>query len=131
MILCCLLALLMVALLAVNLAVGSVSIPLRDVVSIVTGHEAARPSWQFIIMESRLPQAITAMLCGGALAVISAVIAVAVGRVIDGLKHRLAKVKQSISLALVQDILVVGIFVGIGMLAVDIIGLGQVGVVIR
>ena len=69
MILCCLLALLMVALLAVNLAVGSVSIPLRDVVSIVMGHEAARPSWQYIIMESRLPQAITAMLCGGSLAV--------------------------------------------------------------
>ena len=48
---------------------GSVSIPLRDVISIVTGHEAARPSWHFIIMESRLPQAITAMLCGGSLAV--------------------------------------------------------------
>ena len=59
----------MVVLLAVNLAVGSVSIPLRDVVSIIMGHEAARPSWQFIIMESRLPQAITAMLCGGSLAV--------------------------------------------------------------
>ena len=59
----------MVVLLAVNLAVGSVSIPLRDVVSIIMGHEAARPSWQYIIMESRLPQAITAMLCGGSLAV--------------------------------------------------------------
>ncbi len=66
---CCLLALSVVILLAVNLAVGSVSIPLRDVVSILSGHEAARPSWQFIIMESRLPQALTAMLCGGSLAV--------------------------------------------------------------
>lgn len=65
----CLLVLLVVVLLAVNLAVGSVSIPLRDVISIVIGHEAARPSWQFIIMESRLPQALTAMLCGGSLAV--------------------------------------------------------------
>ena len=27
------------------------------------------PLWQFIIMESRLPQALTAMLCGGSLAV--------------------------------------------------------------
>ena len=68
-VICCLLALLVVVLLAVNLAVGSVSIPLRDVISIVTGHQAARPSWHFIIMESRLPQAITAMLCGGSLAV--------------------------------------------------------------
>ena len=65
----CLLVLLVVVLLAVNLAVGSVSIPLRDVISIVMGHEAARPSWQFIIMESRLPQALAAMLCGGSLAV--------------------------------------------------------------
>ena len=65
----CLLVLLVVVLLAVNLAVGSVSIPLRDVISIVMGHEAARPSWQFIIMQSRLPQALTAMLCGGSLAV--------------------------------------------------------------
>ena len=65
----CLLVLLVVVLLAVNLAVGSVSIPLRDVIRIVMGHEAARPSWQFIIMESRLPQALTAMLCGGSLAV--------------------------------------------------------------
>ena len=33
------------------------------------GHEAARPSWQYIVMESRLPQAITAMLCGASLAI--------------------------------------------------------------
>ena len=66
---CCLLAVLMVMLLAVNLIVGSVAIPIRDVVSIISGHESVRPSWQFIIMESRLPQAITAMLCGGSLAV--------------------------------------------------------------
>ena len=66
---CCLLTVLTLVLLALNLAVGSVSIPLKEVVSILTGHEAQRPSWHFIIMESRLPQAITAMLCGGALAV--------------------------------------------------------------
>ncbi|MBR6276220.1 MAG: iron ABC transporter permease [Prevotella sp.] len=66
---CCLLTVLAVVLLAVNLAVGSVSIPLSEVVSILTGHEAQRPSWQFIIMESRLPQAFTAALCGGSLAV--------------------------------------------------------------
>ena len=66
---CCGLAVLTVVLLCVNLAVGSVAIPIADVVSIVGGHEAARPSWQYIIMESRLPQALTAMLCGASLAV--------------------------------------------------------------
>jgi iron complex transport system permease protein len=37
--------------------------------SILMGDESAKPSWQFIVMESRLPQAITGMLCGAALAV--------------------------------------------------------------
>lgn len=52
-----------------SLLVGSVRIPAADVVDILMGNEGARPSWQFIVLESRLPQAITAALCGGALAV--------------------------------------------------------------
>lgn len=58
-----------IVLLAVNVFVGSVHIPFADVLSILTGGEAVKPSWQFIILESRLPQALTAMLCGGGLAV--------------------------------------------------------------
>ena len=54
---------------ALNLLLGSVSIPAGDVVSILLGDEAGKASWRFIILESRLPQAITAMLCGAALAV--------------------------------------------------------------
>lgn len=57
-----------VVLFALNLLVGAVDIPATDVWSILTGHEAARPSWQYIVMESRLPGAITALLCGAALA---------------------------------------------------------------
>jgi iron complex transport system permease protein len=52
-----------------NLIIGSVHIPVADVFSILLGEESAKPSWRFIVMESRLPQAVTAMLCGGALAV--------------------------------------------------------------
>ena len=52
-----------------SLLVGSVRIPAADVVDILMGNKGARPSWQFIVLESRLPQAITAALCGGALAV--------------------------------------------------------------
>ena len=52
-----------------NLLLGSVSIPAYDVVSILLGNEASKASWQFIVLESRLPQAITATLCGAALAV--------------------------------------------------------------
>lgn len=52
-----------------NLLVGSVSIPPADVFRILMGGEGAKASWSFILWESRLPQALTALLCGGALAV--------------------------------------------------------------
>ena len=60
---------LIVLLFIVNLLVGSVSIPAGEVFRILSGGEAGRASWSFILWESRLPQALTALLCGGALAV--------------------------------------------------------------
>lgn len=58
-----------VSLFAVSLLVGAVRIPASDVLAILSGRDVGRESWRFIVVESRLPQAITAMLCGGALAV--------------------------------------------------------------
>ena len=52
-----------------NLLVGSVHIPADEVVRLLTGHSGSNPSWQFIVLQSRLPQALTALLTGGALAV--------------------------------------------------------------
>jgi iron complex transport system permease protein len=52
-----------------NLFIGSVKIPIRDIVAILFGDRSENESWRFIIMQSRLPQAITATLCGAALAV--------------------------------------------------------------
>ena len=52
-----------------NLYIGSVRIPLNDVINIFLGRFDGKESWRFIILENRLPQAITAMFCGGALAV--------------------------------------------------------------
>jgi len=63
------LILVVVVLFVLNLLAGSVHIPAVDVVSILVGDETARPSWRFIVLESRLPQALTAVLCGAALAV--------------------------------------------------------------
>ena len=63
------LVLLIIVLFALNLMVGSVSIPAGDVVRILMGDETEKASWQFIVLQSRLPQAITATLCGAALAV--------------------------------------------------------------
>lgn len=52
-----------------HLAIGTVSIPLTDVFDILLGQPARHESWRFIVLESRLPQALTALLCGAALAV--------------------------------------------------------------
>ncbi|MBQ9677993.1 MAG: iron ABC transporter permease [Prevotella sp.] len=51
-----------------NLVMGSVAIPVEDTFRILMGEEGVKPSWQYIILQSRLPQAITALLCGSALA---------------------------------------------------------------
>ena len=63
------LGLVVIILFALNLLLGSVRIPAADVINILMGNEASKASWQFIVLESRLPQAITATLCGAALAV--------------------------------------------------------------
>ena len=51
----------------VSLFVGSVSIPAQDVLTAIVGGETARASWQTIIMDYRLPKALTALLAGAAL----------------------------------------------------------------
>lgn len=51
------------------IALGSVRIPLDRVVSILTGGEADRPTWNVIVQDIRLPRAITAVLAGSALGI--------------------------------------------------------------
>ena len=52
-----------------NLTTGSVQIPFADVLDILCGRFAGKESWQYIILENRLPQALTALLCGASLSV--------------------------------------------------------------
>ena len=52
-----------------NLTTGSVQIPFADVLDILCGRFAEKESWQYIILENRLPQALTALLCGASLSV--------------------------------------------------------------
>mgnify|MGYP003403092590 FL=1 len=52
-----------------SLVHGSAEIPLSGIVNILSGKGAADSSWSFIVLETRLPRAITALLAGGALAV--------------------------------------------------------------
>ena len=58
---------LILLLMTASLMFGSVHIPADAVADILLGHEVEKSSWSFIIWESRLPQCITAALCGAAL----------------------------------------------------------------
>ena len=58
-----------IVLFAMSLIVGSVRIPLADVCDILFDKFDGKESWKYIVMENRLPQALTAMLCGASLAV--------------------------------------------------------------
>lgn len=64
-----LLTLALLLLWAANLLWGSVSIPAHDVARILLGDGSVKESWRYIVCEARLPQSLTAMLCGSALAV--------------------------------------------------------------
>jgi iron complex transport system permease protein len=64
-----LVAVLIVLLLGANLFYGTVSIPASAVMDILFGREVERSAWVSIVLQSRLPQALTAVLAGAALAV--------------------------------------------------------------
>lgn len=59
---------LILVLMGANLVFGSVDIPAGAVWDILLGHEVEKASWSFIVWQSRFPQCVTALLCGGALA---------------------------------------------------------------
>lgn len=61
-------ALLMVLFL-VNISLGSVSIPLNDIFKTLLGGITSKESWQTIILDFRLPKAITAILVGSGLSI--------------------------------------------------------------
>ena len=61
-------AIAIVLLFVANLVCGSVDIPASEVFRIIMGEKAGKASWEFIVMQSRLPQAVTATLCGSSLA---------------------------------------------------------------
>ena len=68
--------LIIAVLFALSLIVGAVHIPVEQVVRIlflpsadIQADPAIKSSWIYIVLQNRLPQAITAMLCGASLAV--------------------------------------------------------------
>lgn len=61
------LAVLTLLLFTANLFWGSVSIPADAVWRILSGSSEEKTSWTYIILENRIPQAVTALLCGASL----------------------------------------------------------------
>ena len=59
---------LILILMAGNIFFGSVDIPAEAVIRSLMGGEVEKQSWSFIVWEARIPQALTALLCGSALA---------------------------------------------------------------
>lgn len=51
-----------------NISLGSVKIPFSETFSALTGGEVPHESWKYIILEYRLPKALTAILVGSGLA---------------------------------------------------------------
>ncbi|MCM4169166.1 Hemin transport system permease protein HmuU [Arenibacter antarcticus] len=52
----------------VNISLGSVSIPFKEVVNAILGNATERGSWAYIIWDYRIPKALTAILVGSGLA---------------------------------------------------------------
>ncbi|GHV65205.1 iron ABC transporter [Bacteroidia bacterium] len=58
----------LLSLFGVNLFIGSVKIPAGAVFDILCGNDAGRETWRYIVLYSRLPQVVTALFAGAALA---------------------------------------------------------------
>lgn len=64
-----LLGLSIIAFLILNLLLGTVKIPVEDVIDILLGNDVDNRIWTNIVMKSRLPQSLTAAMAGAGLAV--------------------------------------------------------------
>lgn len=58
-----------IALFLINLSLGSVAIPLKEVFKSVSGGVSTKETWHYIILNYRLPKAITAILVGMGLSI--------------------------------------------------------------
>ncbi|WP_413999085.1 iron chelate uptake ABC transporter family permease subunit [Flavobacterium sp. W1B] len=64
-----LLATALVVLFFVNISFGSITIPFKEVYISLTGGQASKTTWEYIIINYRLPKAITAILVGMGLSI--------------------------------------------------------------
>ena len=63
------LSILLIGFFLLNISLGSVSIPFKEILQTLSGQFASKESWQTIVLDFRLPKAITAVLVGSGLSV--------------------------------------------------------------
>ncbi|WP_417444791.1 FecCD family ABC transporter permease [Joostella sp.] len=63
------LAVLLIIFFLINISLGSVNIPIKEIINSLIGNEIEKQSWQYIILNYRLPKAFTAILVGSGLSV--------------------------------------------------------------
>jgi iron complex transport system permease protein len=63
------LALGLVVLFFINISLGSITIPFKEIYTTLTGNQSSKETWQYIIVNYRLPKAITAILVGMGLSI--------------------------------------------------------------
>jgi len=62
-------ACLLLIFICINLSYGSINIPLKSILHTFIGSDSTKESWQYIILNYRLPKAITAVLVGSGLSI--------------------------------------------------------------
>ncbi len=61
--------LLLLVFILINISLGSVDIPFKSILQTLIGSDAVKESWQYIILQYRLPKVITAILVGSGLSI--------------------------------------------------------------
>jgi iron complex transport system permease protein len=59
----------LISLFFINISLGSITIPIKEIFSSLTGGHASKSTWEYIIINYRLPKAITAVLVGMGLSI--------------------------------------------------------------
>lgn len=112
---------------ALNLFLGSVAIPPGQVLNALLGAEVEKSSWAYIVLESRLPQAVTALLCGTSLAASGLMLQTAFRNPLAG--PSILGITNGASLGVAIVMLLSGGVIGAGIFGADIHVAGLLAVI--
>lgn len=103
-----------------NLMLGSVDVPSRAVVDILSGGDGGSEIWRNIVMRSRLPQALTAIMAGAGLAVSGLLMQTVFGNPLAG--PSVLGISSGASLGVGFVVLLSGTFGGVALSRLGFVG---------